>query len=420
MKLKLIYPKWRKLERQTPFNLPPHGPVVFAAEVPPEIELEFVDENIDELNLEDAPDLIALSVMLTAQLPRAFEIARHYRKKGVPVIAGGIAAMLHSQEMAQEVDSVFLGEIEGRFEKVIEDFKKKNLSPIYDFLKDPPPTDIINTARREILNHEGYAYRGVKMLDLVHASRGCRFNCFPCCTPFLGGRKFRPRPISKVVEEIKSIDNNRLFLVDNSLSQDYEWEKELFEALIPLKKKWVCHPIENDDHLLELAYKAGCWYVYQAIFDTSDVIRNRVKNYKNHGISVEGTIILGTDNQDVDYIKRLVDFLLEIDLDIAEFTIMTPFMHTPVRAELEKEGRILNSDWAQYTCDRVVFQPKQMTCSQLQDMYYYAWETFYAGKSQELRMGELFRKVISREVEDGSYQPVTLGKSRKLKNPDRN
>ena len=90
------------------------------------------------------------------------------------------------------------------------------------------------------------------------------------------------------------------------------------------------------------------------------MIRNRIKRYKDHGIGVEGTIILGTDDQDIDYVKRLVDFLLEIELDLAEFTIMTPYLHTPIRASLEKEGpyylAIIGSD---YACDRVVFKPKR-------------------------------------------------------------
>ena len=47
---------------------------------------------------------------------------------------------------------------------------------------------------RDILKRDLYNYRGIQMVDLVHASRGCRFNCFPCCTPYLGGRRFRPRP----------------------------------------------------------------------------------------------------------------------------------------------------------------------------------------------------------------------------------
>lgn len=186
----------------------------------------------------------------------------------------------------------------------------------------------------------------------------------------------------------------------------------IFEALIPLKKKWVSHPIENDDHLLDLAYRAGCWYVYQAIFDMSDVIRQRVKNYKDHGIGVEGTIILGTDNQDEDFIKRLVDYLLEIELDVTEFTILTPFPESSIRNQLQREGRLLPNGWGDYTCDRVVFQPKNMTPTQLQDLYYFAWDRFYESANQEVKMGKLFRQVVRREMEDGTYQPsaVTAGR----------
>ena len=241
------------------------------------------------------------------------------------------------------------------------------------------------------------------MVDLVHASRGCRFTCFPCCTSFLGGTEFRPRPIDDVIAEVASIKNNRLFFVDNSMSQNDQWEKDLFKALIPLKKKWVCHPIKDDDEILDLAAEAGCWYVYQAIFDTSDHIRNRVRRLKERGIGVEGTIILGTDEQDEDYIKRLVDFLLEINLDLAEFTILTPFPHTPIRATLEKEGRILSNDWLRYTGGEVVFQPARMSPSKLQDLYYYAWDRFYSDSSQNLKMAKLFLQVIEKEKADGTY-----------------
>ncbi len=103
--------------------------------------------------------------------------------------------------------------------------------------------------------------RGCRWWISFTQSRGCRFDCYPCCVSFLGGRKFRPRPISRVVEELEAIDNNRLFMVDNSLAQDKDWERELFTAMIPLKKKWCCHPIEDDDEILDLAARAGAWYV---------------------------------------------------------------------------------------------------------------------------------------------------------------
>jgi radical SAM superfamily enzyme YgiQ (UPF0313 family) len=408
VKIKLIYPKWPKLERQTEFHLPPHGPVCFAATVPPDVELTFCDENVEPVDFGDKADLVAISDMLTCQIPRAWEIADRYRAMGVPVVMGGIGTMLHSEESQQHADAVFLGEAEGRFGQVIEDAKNGKLKKVYNFLHDFPDVKLIGPARRSILKRDAYNYRGVQMVDLVHASRGCRFNCFPCCTPFLGGRKFRPRDIDMVVSEIEAIDNNRLFIVDNSLAQNDQWEKDLFRALIPLKKKWVSHPIKDDDEILDLAAEAGCWYVYQAIFDTSDHIRRRVKRLQERGIGVEGTIILGTDEHDEDYIKRLVDFLLEIDLDLAEFTILTPFPHTPIRETLMNEGRILTNDWLRYTGGDVVYQPAQMTASKLQDLYYYAWDTFYKETSQNLKMAKLFLKVIEKEKADGTFRGASL------------
>ncbi len=412
MKMMLIYPSWPKLEGQTEFHLPPHGPVVFAAEVPRDIELVFIDENVQELTIRPDTDLVALSVMLTCQLPRAYAIARRYRELGIPVLFGGIATMLHSEEVVHHADSVFLGEVEGRFQEVLADFRQGRLKKVYNYLHNFPDLDRVGTARREILDRSLYNYRGVQMFDLVHASRGCKFNCFPCCTGFLGGRKFRPRPIGKVIEEMASIPNNRLFLVDNSLAQDKQWLIDLFQAMIPLKKKWVSHPILDDDRVLSLAAQAGCWYVYQAVFDTSEVIRNRIRRLKDHGIAVEGTIILGTDDQDEDSIKRLVDFIMEINLDMAEFTILTPFPHSPIRQRLEKEGRILSNNWLDYTADKVVFQPKKMTPEKLREMYRYAWRTFYQDGGYQLKMGNLFLQVIRREMEDGTYRRYDVKRKR--------
>ncbi len=412
MKMELIYPRWPKLDRQTEFHLPPHGPVVFAAALPDDVGLTFTDDNLQPINFDADCDLVAISTMLTSQLPRAFEIAREFRQRGKKVIFGGISTMLHAEEVQQHADSVFLGEVEGRIGAVLDDFRRGALKPVYDYMHQHPDIELVGTARREILARDLYNYRGVQMLDLVHASRGCKFDCFPCCTGFLGGKTFRPRPVAKVIEEMAAIQNNRLFIVDNSLAQDRDWLLDLFKAMEPLKKKWVSHPILDDDEVLKWAARAGAWYVYQAVFDTSDTIRKRVQRLKDHGIGIEGTIILGTDDQSEDDIKRLVDFLIEIELDVAEFTIMTPFPHSPIRRKLENEGRILSNDWSQYTADKVVFQPKQMTPEKLQELYHYAWDHFYAQGGHQLKMGELFKQVIRREMDDGTYHRYNPRKRR--------
>ncbi len=404
MKFKLIYPKWAKLARQTEFHLPPHGPVVFAAALPDSVDIDFVDENLETINFDDPVDFVGISMMLTVQVKRGWEIADIYRKKGVKVIFGGIAAMLHAEETMEHADSVFLGEAESRMEQVLEDFRRDNLQPCYNFIDQRPDIGLVGPARRDLLNRKLYNYKGVQMVDLVHASRGCRFNCYPCAVSYLGGRDFRPRPIDRAIEEMAGIDNNRLFIVDNSLAQNTQWEMDLFREMIPLKKKWCSHPIEDKPEVLDMAARAGAWYVYQAVFDTSDLIRERIKRYHDHGIGVEGTILLGLDNHTEDSIRRLIDFLLEIELDLAEFTVLTPFPHTRAFADLERENRILTYDWDKYSADRVVYQPKHMSPEKLQELLDYAWNSFYADEPQKIKMVKLFQQVVRKEMEDGTFQ----------------
>ena len=413
MKLKLIYPRWNKLPGQTTFNLPPHGPVVFAAALPAGIEVSFTDENVQALDFNDDCNLVAISMMLSTQVKRGWAIADEYRRLGKRVIFGGIATMLHAEETIKHADSVFLGEVETRMEEVITDWEQGRLKQVYNFMAQQPPTTAIGPARRDLYNRELYNHKGVQMVDLFHASRGCRFSCYPCAVSYLGGRIFRPRPMDKVIGELAGIDNNRLFIVDNSLAQDKEWEMELFREMIPLKKKWISHTIEDDSKVLDLAAQAGAWYVYQAIYDTSDFIKERVKRYHDHGIGVEGTILLGLDNQTEDDIKRLIDFLLEIGLDLAEFTVMTPFPHTKALDDLESQGRIFDRDWDHYNAGQAVFTPKHISAARLGELYDYAWKTFYKDESQEEKMFRLLYTVVSREMDDGTYRPRNRRLARK-------
>jgi radical SAM superfamily enzyme YgiQ (UPF0313 family) len=405
MKFQLIYPKWNKLPGQTTFNLPPHGPVVFAACLPEDVEVAFVDENVDTIDFDVDCDIVGISMMLSTQVKRGWEIADQFRAKGKKVIFGGISTMLHAEETLLHADSVFLGEAEGRMEAVLEDFRNDKLKKVYNFMGKHPPIEMVGPARRDLYKRELYNHKGVQMVDLFHASRGCKFSCYPCAVSYLGGRCFRPRPIEKAIEELETIDNNRLFIVDNSLAQSTEWEMQLFKEMIPLKKKWISHTIEDKPEVLDLAAQAGAWYVYQAVYDTSDYIKERVKRYHDYGIGVEGTILLGLDNQTEDDILRLIDFLLKIDLDLAEFTVLAPVPHTKAYDDLMRQGRIFDHDWNHYNAGQVVYKPKNMSPERLQELYEYAWKSFYQDESQEEKMFKLFAQVMLREMEDGTFIP---------------
>ena len=393
MRFQIIFPTWNKLAGQTPFELPSLGPIQAAACVPADVEVGVTNENVEPIDFDGDYDLVGVSMLLTAQTPRGYEIAREFQARGKTVILGGLAVALHVEEAARHANAVVVGEAEELLPRAIADFRAGRLRKIYRHAEFP---DIaaIPQPRRDLYDKKRlYSRKGWELVDLVQTSRGCRFDCYPCCTPYLGGRQHRIRPLDRTLADIEAC-SDLLFLVDNSLEQNVEYEKELFRAMRGCGKRWVSHPVTPDPEVLRLAREAGCWYVYHAIYTISDKIRDRIKMYHDHGILVEGTILLGLDDHTEDFIRRLIDFLLTIDLDLAEFTVLTPFPHTRAWEELETEGRIIDRDWRHYNAGTVVIRPKLMSPETLQGLFHEAWDAFYAKEPQSLKMSKLFLSVM--------------------------
>jgi hypothetical protein len=72
---------------------------------------------------------------------------------------------------------------------------------------------------------------------------------------------------------------------------------------------------------------------------------------------------------------------------------------------MESQGRLLPAAWDRYTADEVVFQPRHMTPDRLQELYHYAWGTFYADEPQTFKMYKLFQRVVAKEMDDQTYRP---------------
>ena len=397
MRFQLIYPAWQKLPGQIRFDLPPLGVLQVAAAVPAGVDVGITDENVEPVDLEEGYDLVGISIMLTCQAPRAYELAREFRARGVAVVIGGLHVTLCPEEAAAHGDAVVIGESERLVPEMIADFQEGRLKKVYRSESFPDIKQLPNPRRDLHDKKRLYTYKGWELVDLVETSRGCRFNCFPCCTPYLGQRQHRTRPLEQVLKDVESCCD-LIFIVDNSLEQNAEYEKELFTGLLDAGKRWISHPITPTHENLELARRSGCWYVYHAIYDATDKIRDRVQMYHDHGIGVEGTILLGLDSHTEDSIKRLIDFMLSIDLDLAELTVLTPFPQTAAHEQLEAEGRIFDRDWKNYNAATVVFEPRQIKPDKLQQLYHDAWRQFYEKESQHLRMGKLFWGVAKESV----------------------
>jgi len=344
-----------------------------AAATPSHWEVELIDEQCE--GVRDYTDVQADLVGLTAfttQAPRAYEIARQFRSRGIPVVMGGIHASLVSDEAAAYADSLFLGECEALWPQVIDDVEHGRLAKRYD---GGTTGGSLFQPDRKIF--EKYRYEYVS----AQTSRGCPMDCSFCSVTAFNGRIFRMRDIEDVVAEVAAIPERDIIFVDDDLNGFSRKAKQrcldLFRAMAAAKldKTWITQVTINfgdDDELPELARAAGCAGVFIGLESTDtksltlirkdgmsqrrglDYYRENVARIRSHGLGVVGSFILGIDTQDMNTIvSDILRFAEESDLDGLNPTILTPLPGTRDYARYDAEGRILfknyPEDWEKYT-----------------------------------------------------------------------
>lgn len=343
---------------------------------------------------------------MTASSPRAYEIGDVFREKGVPVVLGGMHATAMPEEAAKHADAVVIGEAEGNWERLIQDLKnkgKKGLATFYRNSQRPDPTKI-PVPRRELVENKRYL-----LTRFLQLTRGCPFDCNFCSVSRFFGKKYRFRPVKKVIEEIKGMIGKPLktrFLgfLDDNIVGNINYARELFKALIPYNLLWVGQSsidIARHDDVLQLAAASGCKGLFigfesisEASLKETNKFHNRINFYekaikKIHqvGISIEGAFIFGFDHDDKGIFKKTVEFIEKVKLDIIQFTILTPLPATKLYDKLEKEGRIIDRNWSNYDFSHAVFRPKLMTAQELKEGYDWAYRKIYTLPSIFKRVG---------------------------------
>ena len=144
--------------------------------------------------------------------------------------------------------------------------------------------------------------------------------------------------------------------------------------------------IANDLELLKLCEKSGCTGIFIG-FETlsretlSSIGRkpNRPENYlevvkklHDHGIGIDGSFVFGFDTDDAGVFDRTLEFVLRAKLEVAYFSILTPYPGTRLHQRLAEEGRLLSQDWSIYDANHVVYRPKTFTPDQLLEGYHRA------------------------------------------------
>ncbi|MFH0799519.1 MAG: radical SAM protein [Pseudomonadota bacterium] len=369
-------------------------------------EIRIVEETFEPLDLSETADLVGIT-MMTCQATRGYELADHFRKRGIPTICGGSHASFMVEECSQRFDAVVVNEAELVWPQIMADLQAGALKQVYRAdsfveLKDlPMPRKDLFLAGHTTLNTQ-----------VLQTSRGCPLGCNFCTVTKMYGSRHRTRPVEHVVEEIKRFPSRIFFFVDDNIFFTKEYAYKLFEALIPMKIKWgsqgSLEMIARDEKLLKLAVDSGCISLFvgiesidQGTLNLANKSFNKVRDYETHirkitraGINLIGAFMFGFDQDTRETLNGVYDFAMRNRLALVNTGIMTPFPGTAFYDTALREKRIFDFNWEHYTGANLVCHHPTMNREEIEAIHlrfpkrFYTWRSilkrFWANRSQPL------------------------------------
>jgi radical SAM superfamily enzyme YgiQ (UPF0313 family) len=383
---------------------PSLGILTAAALVPKNWDVEYIHSYVDDIDYDAGFDMIAISGM-TSQAEDIYKIARHFRKRGVYVIIGGIHATVLPEEVKDYADTLIVGEAEDSFRRFIVDFSHNNPKSVYypenevDLSKSPLP-------RFDLLNKNYGAYT-------IQTTRGCPHNCKFCSATRIFGEKYRHKKVEQVVEEVKFLKSIRhnpfIIFVDDNMFVNRSFSHELLEALIPLDIKWhtlTDVSVGRDLEFLKLLFKAGCRELFVGFESLNpeslkDVNKTRwkekqvpeyeliIQNIQSCGIRVYGSFILGFDNDTWEEYQNIKKFVVKNKI-VGEFPILTPLPGSELYEEFIETNRFLeNKSWKYFNFIDCVIKHPNFTSDELEWAVADLYRVTYSKENYGRVMGNL-------------------------------
>jgi radical SAM superfamily enzyme YgiQ (UPF0313 family) len=397
MKIKMILPAlteakspyWRPIKYSL---FPPLGLATLAAYCSPSDEIDLQDEHVEELNTDDAPDLVIIQVYITNAL-RSYALADHYRKKGSYVCLGGLHVSSLPEEAMLHADTIFIGPGEDTFLVFLKDFREGCAKKMYvnskRTIEDIPPI------RRDLIKRHLYL-----VPNSIVVSRGCPHHCDFCYKDafYEGGKSFYTQRVDAALAEIDRLPGRHLYFLDDHLLGNYKFSSALFEGMKGMNRVFqgasTIDAILRGD-LIEKAAEAGLRSVFVG-FETlsesnlhqSNKKQNLGKDYKvaidrlhSLGIMINRSFVFGLDDDGKDVFKRTVDWAVESGLTTSTFHILTPYPGTRLFKTMERQSRILHRNWDQYDTRQVVYKTVGLNADELKKGYDWSYRSFYSWRN---------------------------------------
>jgi len=403
------------------FRLPCLGLLKVAALTPPDWQVAIVDEKVETVDLDRDVDLVGITAM-TSTVTRGYEIADHFRRRGIRVVMGGMHVSSMPEEARRHCDSVVVGEAEQLWPGVLADFERGRLKPVYRHENGLPSLDGLPLPNWELYRRKNYL-----PVHFVETTRGCPLDCEFCAVTTSFGGRYRNRPCNDVIAELGSLRpfdglltlKNCVFFVDDNIISNRTYARDLLARIAEFKLKWFSHAsmnIAHDPEILKLCERSGCVGLFIGFESLSpETLRavgkrtNRPQEYldtirrlHDHGIGIDASFVFGFDTDDEGVFDRTVEFITRAKIEVAYYSILTPYPGTRLYQRMLEEGRLLTRDWSCYDTSHVVYRPKTFTPDQLLEGYCRALKESYSCAS-------VLRRLWGTTAYKNFFYPMNLG-----------
>ncbi len=382
------------------FMIPLALPTI-ASLTPDHYDIRIIDEEFEELPQDRQPDIIGITT-IAATIRRAYELGDRYRSMGTKVVFGGPYASFMTEEALHHADAIVAGEAEGLWEQCLEDFENGRLKSVYRNeicgtykMQKPPRWDLVNIK---------------KIFQVgIQVSRGCPYNCDFCLVPKIFGRKMRYRDIDNVVEEIKVAPSSYLFFVDDNLTINKRYARELMKAIKPLGISWGCMcslDVAKDEELLHLMAEAGCFNIligFESLNPESlsesnkhhnkeaSVYEPAIRKIHAAGIHINASFVVGFDHDNLQAFDDIFDFTIKMNLPNVNLHLLAAPPGTELQKRYKEEGRLFDCNPELGVGHFPTLHYMNMTQIEIFDKYMETIAGFYDFKNIRIKAEGLFK-----------------------------
>ena len=256
MKILLIQPKMNKRPMDTDLKTrmaPSLALLTLMNLTPDKHEVSLVNENIRSVDFNCNVDLVGITVTLDV-MPRARHISEMFRKRGIPVIAGGIHITCCPEDSLPYFNAICVGAAERIWARMINDVQCGRLQKVYHDMEGFRGKEIVSPAYSGF-NRSKYLYT-----NIVMTSRGCPNQC-DFCYNSCKNHTYICRPIEDVLKDIETLKTRHILFIDDNFIGSPNYTRELLKALCGMNLKWsaaVTTEILDYPDLLDLMVETGC------------------------------------------------------------------------------------------------------------------------------------------------------------------